>query len=220
MPLSSADKFMLQEHSRMIDVYQDLHVQKNELLKVYLAFVSIPVSIVAVFLSLYNYLDTNPSLRSVLEVIQSAAVYLSVLLILVGVAVLMIMLKIRGEQYLYVQTVNVARKYFKETGPISPNYLALPSERNQFTFAQSELSGRPFWESMIVGLTTSMLLAFLTWEFATRLLGQQKSCSTILAAAIFVASASFFAWFVRSRLRKAIRACELTDLAAPARGNG
>jgi hypothetical protein len=64
---------MLQEHSRMIDVYQDLHLQKNELLKVYLAFASIPVSIVVIFLSLYKYLDTNPQLKSVLACIMHEA---------------------------------------------------------------------------------------------------------------------------------------------------
>jgi hypothetical protein len=203
--------FMLQEHSRMIDVYEDLHVQKNELLKLYLAFASIPGSIVVIFLSLYKYLDANPQLKSVLVAIQSAAVYLSILLVFVGFAVLMIMLRIRGEQYLYVQTVNAARKYFKEKHEIAADYLVLPTEKDQFTFVQGELSGRTFWEGMIVSFTTSMLLAFLSWQLAMRI-EWPNHCSIIVAGTVFVASTVFCAWFIRSQLQSAIDARKLKEI--------
>jgi hypothetical protein len=41
-----ASKFMLQEYTRIIDAYHELHRQKDELIKFYLAFLSLPVSVV------------------------------------------------------------------------------------------------------------------------------------------------------------------------------
>jgi len=190
-----ASKFMLQEHSRMIDVYQDLHVQKNELLKVYLAFVSIPVSIIAIFLSLYRYLNQTSSFQNLFEAFQKAAIYLSFLLIPIGIAVFLILLKIRGEQYLYVQAVNGARKFFQEKCLIDKKYLILPSDPYEFTFAQVELEGRPFWEAMIVGFTTSMILAFLAWQESDGAPGQASLMhdhAWPFTACVFLASAVWF----------------------------
>jgi hypothetical protein len=213
MPMTTdASDFMIQEYSRMIDVYQDLHVQKNELLKVYLTFASLPVSLVAIFLSVYKYLDANPQAH-VLTAFQSATIFLSVLLILVGVAVLMIMLSIRTEQYLYVQAVNAARKYFKETHNIDVQYIVLPFDPKQFTFAQEELQGRPYWEAMIISFTTSMLFGFLSWQLVARIIDRPDLASP---AAILICCISIigFRWFIRFRLTKAMKICTLTDLTA------
>jgi len=121
------------------------------------------------------------------------------------------MLKIRAEQYLYVQTVNAVRKYFKEKHEIAVDYLVLPTERDQFTFAQDELSGRTFWEGMIVVFTTSMLLAFLSWQLAVRI-GWQNHCCVILAVTVFIASTVFWGWFIRHRLQSAIDARNLKEV--------
>ena len=40
MPEDYASQFMLQEYTRIIDAYHDLHRQKDALIKFYLAFVS------------------------------------------------------------------------------------------------------------------------------------------------------------------------------------
>jgi hypothetical protein len=146
--LLAAPKFMLQEHSRIIDAYHDLHVQKNELVKFYLAFVSLPLSIVALFLSLFKYIQPSAQTDSLLGALQIAAVGLAILLVFVGTSVLMIMLRIRGEQYLYVKTINATRRYFKELYGIDEHYIVLSFREHEFTFAQEEQSGRAFWEAM------------------------------------------------------------------------
>ena len=109
-------QFMLQEYTRIIDAYHDLHRQKDALIKFYLAFVSLPVSVVAIFLALSRFFQTIPQVGgvapaqtgNVLLALQTAGVFLSILLVFVGVAVLMVMLMIRGEQYLYIKTINGA----------------------------------------------------------------------------------------------------------------
>lgn len=208
----AAANFMLQEHSRMIDVYQDLHVQKNELVKVYLAFVSIPVSIVAVVLTLYEHVEANPQLKSVLGAVQSAAFYLSLLLVFVGFALLRIMLAIRAEQFLYVKTVNGTRKYFKENHGIGADYLVLPTDPNKFAFAEDERSGRAFWEAMVVNFTTSMLLAFLSWQLDVRIFNWQAPWALSVPFVVFTVSAVWFSLFTKARLKKAIDKLKLVQI--------
>lgn len=146
---ADAYAFMRQEHDRIIDAYHDPRVQRNELIKFHLAFASIPVAIVAILLSSYRYLEDNPQLDAVLGALRSASVYLSILLVFVGGCVLMVMLKIRGEQYLYVKTINGTRKFFKDNRKIAEVYLVLPSEINDITFGEQEPRGRAFWEAII-----------------------------------------------------------------------
>ena len=77
-----------------------------------------PVSVVGIFLTLSRSIPilgqsssgVAPQMGSVLEAIQRAGIYLSILLVFVGVSVLMVMLKIREEQYLYVKTIKGTRK--------------------------------------------------------------------------------------------------------------
>lgn len=200
MDESDGAKFMLQEYSRIIDAYHDLHIQKNELIKFYLAFVSLPASIVAVFLSLYKYLTTSPQLGSASAALQAAGIFLSILLVLIGVSVLIVMLNIRGEQYLYIKTINGVRQYFKDKCGIEEQYLVLPSDVNGFTFGRRERWGRAFWEAMIIAFTTSMFLAFLTLE-AMRSSGAKAECIGIIPILVFVISVAGHVRFIGNQLR-------------------
>jgi hypothetical protein len=255
-------KFMLQEHSRIIDAYHDLHVQKNELLKFYLAFVSIPLSVVALFLSLSRFVPAdNPATSaqpasassqpptaitglnqthnsnqpagkrrpnvtsapastqaiptgtlgtsqihapnqppSLVGSLQNAATYLSLLLIPIGFAVIKTMLNIRTEQYLYVQTVNAARNFFKTTYHIDKQYLVLPSDPTKIDFGGNEIFGRTFWEAMIVSSPTSLLVGFLVyrlprfWEMTGRywwLLPALSALITFIGLSLYV---GFMIW--------------------------
>lgn len=196
-------QFMLQEHNRIIDAYHDLHLQKNELIKFYLAFVSWPVSIVAIFLTLFKYLGSSPQSASILQSLQPAAIGLSILLVVVGFAVMMVMLSIRGEQYLYVQTVNGTRQYFKEQHQIGAKYLVLPSDTQKIVFGGDDPVGRPFWESMIVNATTSSLIAFLASRLSSWFLGSgHPYCVVAVSSVMFVLSTAFFAALVRHELEK------------------
>lgn|ERR1700674_1212744 len=208
--------FMLQEHSRIIDAYHDLHVQKNELIKFYLAFASLPVSIVALFLSLLKYLQTIPEVASLFQALETAGIFLSILLVFVGFAVLMVMLTIRGEQYLYIQAINGARAYFKDKGGIEKPYLVLPVSTKEFMFGNEELWGRPFWETMIVNFTTSMLVAFLAFELVRRLLGTQNyHCGFAASVAAFIVSVLVLGLFVRHWIDEKLNRLELKDKAVP-----
>jgi hypothetical protein len=214
LPNKAASDFMLQEHSRIIDAYHDLYAQKNELIKFYLTFVSLPTSIVAIFLSLSKYVDTQSG--SMTQILEVAGVYLSILLVFVGIAVLHVMLGIRGEQYLYIKTINGARQYFKDKFDINEKYLVLPTSVNEFRFGGPEIgkrwwkAGRAFWEMMIVGATTSMLLAFLAFELARRFCGR-ASCSLVAFVAVFIVGAVAHVMFVRNRLRDMLEENELID---------
>jgi hypothetical protein len=141
-----------------------------------------------VFLSLYKYLTSNPQLWSAGEVLQAAGVYLSMLLVFVGISVLIVMLNTRGE-YLYIKTINGTRQYFREQYSIDPKYLVLPSNLDKFTFGQNERWGRAFWEAMIVAFTTSMFLTFLFFEAASRF-GVQKHWPILTGVVTFVAFSS------------------------------
>jgi hypothetical protein len=207
---ATAAKFMLQEHSRIIDAYHDLHVQKNELIRVYLTFVSLPATVVAIFLSVYKYLEPTVPLGGAGGILQTAGVYLSLLLVLIGVSVLQVMLGIRIEQLLYVKTINAARQYFKDTCGIEEKYLVLPSDRDQIMFGHEEIWGRAYWESMIVGFTNSMLLAFLFFEGAHHL-GLQTACSVIVGVGIGVIGIPCHAFFIQHRLRRALEELKVTD---------
>jgi hypothetical protein len=153
MPENYASEFMLKEYTCIIDAYHDLHRQKDALIKFYLAFVSLPVSVVAIFLAVSRFFQgvqqsgevvPSPTVGALVG-LQTAGVFLAILLVFVGFAVLMVMLMIRGEQYLYIKTINGTRKYFKNEHKIdAERYLVLPSEDNQITFGQQELSGRAF----------------------------------------------------------------------------
>ena len=204
-------RFMLQEHARIIDAYHDLHAQKNELIKFYLAFASLPAAVVAIFLSLYKYLVTSPQLLSAGETLKTAGVFLAILLIFIGIAVLIVMLKIRGEQYLYVKTINGVRKYFKEEYHIDVKYLVLPSDLGPITFGQDEVWGRAFWETMIIGVTTSMLLAFVSYVIVLYF-GCQVCCILVTVGAVFLFSLLAHILFVTSRLRNMLREQELLDI--------
>ena len=214
-----ASKFMLQEYTRIIDAYHDLHRQKDSLIKFYLAFVSLPVSVVGIYLALSSFLESSSlsgcsvSLQawSTLKAIQRAGTFLSILLVLVGASVLMVMLRIREEQYLYVKTINAARKYFRDKGKIDATYLVLPSDIKSFTFAHDELWGRAFWEAMIVSITTSMLLGFLGYELLMRA-GIYGYCLWVDAVIIFFAALFGSGLFIKRQLRAALRHHDLEDV--------
>ena len=198
-------QFMLREYEQIVGAYHDLHVQKNELIKFYLAFVSLPLSIVALVLSLFKYLQPSVQSQNLIEALRTAAVYLSILLVFVGISVLMSMLRIRGEQYLYVKTINAVRMYFRDQYKIEEKYLVLPSTAGEITFAHEELTGRAFWEAMIVSATTSLLLVFLAGEIASRL-----SClsnhvwSVCTTTFVFVAAGHvvFVRWWLDAKLKE------------------
>ena len=125
----------------------------------------------------------------------------------------MVMLMIRGEQYLYIKTINGARKYFRDkTGIDAEQYLVLPSETNQLTFGQEELSGRAFWEAMIVGFTNCMLLGFLFYELSIHF-GRQGYTALVMAAGVFCVSALGFVIFIRSWLKGRLLWHGLSDVA-------
>jgi hypothetical protein len=166
-----AARFMLQEYGRIIDAYHNLHVQKNELVKFYLTFVSVPVTVVVIFLSVFKYLQPETVKTSLLvAALQIAAIFLSILLITVGVSVLMSLFRIRTEQYLYIKTINFARAYCRDRGRIDEKYLVLPCD-NKISFGYRDVKGRPFWEAMIIGCTNSSLIAFLTGVLVYKLWG-------------------------------------------------
>lgn len=223
-----APKFMLQEYTRIIDAYHELHRQKDELIKFYLAFLSLPVSVVAIFLALSRFLQGTPQsgavpsqIVDVVHALEHAGTFLSFLLVIVGGAVMMSMLKIRGEQYLYIKTINGARRYFKDRYAIdAQKYLVLPSELNQLTFGQDELSGRAFWDSMIVGSTTSVLLGFLSYELViyTGLnvlhVTVPRYLVLIIPAAVFGISLYAFRSFIRRKLADRLVFHGLIDISA------
>ena len=202
-----APEFMLQEHSRIIDAYHDLHVQKNELIKIYLAFASLPIVIVSIFLGLFKYLQpTLPPLlqtAGLMYALQIIAIGLSCLLLLVGTSVLMSMLKIRGEQYLYIKTINAARKYFSKEYQIPVEYLVLPTSSEELDFGQEEPTGRPFWETMIVGSTSSLLLGFLAGETVYHI-SCLRGYALLLGLIIFVLAGIGHIWFVQRWITKAL----------------
>src|ERR1035437_1641771 len=295
-------KFMLQEHSRIIDAYHDLHVQKNELLKFYLAFVSIPLSVVALFLSLSRFVPVgNPGPNasqgaalsqpvpapttgtsqtqnvnqvpgtqasnatqgpplsrpiptsntgigqaqnvnqvpgsqgpnaipesvssqpvatpiagsgqsqninqppSVVDSLQDAATYLTLLLVPIGLAVISTMLSIRTEQYLYVQTVNATRNFFKTECKINKTYFVLPFDPRKIEFGGNEVFGRTFWEAMIVSSPTSLLVGFLglrilhVWEMAGNL---RLFLSGFISVITFIGLSSYVGWTIRRKIRE------------------
>lgn len=226
-----ASKFMLQEYTRIIDAYHELHRQKDELIKFYLAFLSLPVSVVAIFLALSRFLQgtsppgTAPSqVVDVVHALEHAGTFLSFLLVLVGGAVMMSMLNIRGEQYLYVKTINGARRYFKEKYDIdAQKYLVLPSQVDQLTFGQNELSGRAFWDAMIVGSTTSVLLAFLSHELVVYAvshlpcLAAPSYIALAVPVVVFVVALCVFRMFIRRQLAKRLVFHGLIDISATTR---
>lgn len=223
-------KFMLQEYTRIIDAYHELHRQKDELIKFYLGFLSLPVSVVAIFLALSRFLQGPPQsgaapsqIVDVVRALERAGTFLSFLLVIVGVAVMMSMLKIRGEQYLYIKTINGARRYFKDRYTIdAAKYLVLPSELNQLTFGQNELSGRAFWDSMIVGSTTSVLLGFLSYEIVVYagvhlpLITVPRYLVVSIPAVVFGASLYSFRAFIRKKLGDSLAFHGLIDISATA----
>jgi hypothetical protein len=224
-------KFMLQEYTRIIDAYHELHRQKDELIKFYLAFLSLPVSVVAIFLALSRFLQGPPQsgaapsqIVDVVHALEHAGTFLSFLLVIVGGAVMMSMLNIRGEQYLYIKTINGARRYFKERYTIdAARYLVLPSELNQLTFGQDELSGRAFWDSMIVGSTTSVLLGFLSYELVAYaalhlpLLAVPHYLILATPVAVFGISLYVFRGFIRRQLANRLVFHGLIDISATGR---
>jgi ABC-type dipeptide/oligopeptide/nickel transport system permease subunit len=264
-------KFMLQEHSRIIDAYHDLHVQKNELLKFYLAFVSIPLSVVALFLTLSRFVPpensvtiarpgstssqpapngaagtsatpgpatsqpaptgtagtnvASPSvssqpaptgtpgsgqsqnvnqLPSLVGSLRDAATYLSILLIPVGFAVIKTMLDIRTEQYLYAQTVNAARNFFKTKYKIEEKYFVLPFDPKEIEFGGNEAFGRTFWEAMIVSTPTTLLFGFLVFRLL-HVLGMVGNCARLLSVFISLITFIGLSSFVSSQLRKRLQ---------------
>jgi hypothetical protein len=128
---------MLREYDRIVDAYHNLHDQKNELLKFYLAFTTLPFAIVAISSTFIGLAGVEK--QTVLKSLQVASVFLSVLLEMVGISVLMTMLKIRWEQYLYVKTINAARSYFHEVYGIPDKYLVLPHKSGEITFGQNDV---------------------------------------------------------------------------------
>jgi hypothetical protein len=226
-----ASKFMLQEYTRIIDAYHELHRQKDELIKFYLTFLSLPVSVVAIFLALSRFLQGTPQpgagqaqVVDVVHALEHAGTFLSFLLVLVGGAVMMSMLRIRGEQYLYIKTINGARRYFKDKFAIeAEKYLVLPSELNQLTFGQEELSGRAFWDSMIVASTTSVLVGFLSYELFQYMKAHLPYFGAVphyvvlaVPAIVFFTSLFIFRWFVRNALADRLVFHGLIDITAAA----
>ena len=283
-------KFMLQEHSRIIDAYHDLHVQKNELLKFYLAFVSIPLSVVALFLSLSRFVPSGDSganatrgslsnqavptgtagsnlaagsastqapatgtcrtnatpgaaisqppptgsprtnatsgpapsqpppaetpgatptqnasqLPSLVGSLRDAATYLSLLLVPIGIAVIRTMLDIRTEQYLYAQTVNAARNFFKTTYDIKKQYFVLPFDPKDIVFGANEARGRTFWEAMIVSSPTSLLFGFLVYRLL-QVLGCRGESELLVCVLAALATFIGLSWFVSSEITKRLR---------------
>jgi hypothetical protein len=206
-----ADEFMLHEYDRIIDAYHNLHEQKNELIKFYLAFVSVPVTVVVIFLSLFKYLHQQTQSANLLGGLQLAAIFLSLLLVAVGISVLRSLLSIRVEQYLYIKTINAARCYFRTVGKIEKKYLVLPSCGDEITFGEQDKNGRPFWEAMIIGSANSFLIAFLTACLTYKILGLNPLIWIFGGFALYV-SLLVHAHFVRAEIQKGLDLVGVRDL--------
>ncbi|MGA2876680.1 MAG: hypothetical protein ABSE82_14240 [Nitrososphaerales archaeon] len=142
---------------------------------------------------------------SVVDSLQDAATYLSFLLIPIGFAVINTMLSIRTEQYLYVQTVNATRNFFKTTCHINEEYLVLPVDPKKIEFGANEAFGRTFWEAMIVSSPTSLLVGFLVFRFLP-VLGITGNSGWLLCVftslSIFMGLSSFVSLEIIRRLRR------------------
>ncbi|MGD0221537.1 MAG: hypothetical protein ABSF71_04310 [Terriglobia bacterium] len=211
-PDSEAAKFMLREYDRIVDAYHNLHDQKNELLKFYLAFTTLPFAIVAISSTFIGLAGVEK--QTVLKSLQVASVFLSVLLEMVGISVLMTMLKIRWEQYLYVKTINAARSYFHEVYGIPDKYLVLPHKSGEITFGQNDVHGRVFWEGMIVGSTNSMLLALIAWSWTDHF-AWHRECVWLAASVVLCLSLCVHAMVIRIQIKKALRSSGVQDVGSP-----
>jgi hypothetical protein len=192
---------MLHEYGRIVDAYHNLNEQKNELVKVYLTFVSVTVTVVVIFLSVFKYLHQETGGTSLLvAALQVAAVFLSLLLIAVGWSALMSLLRIRTEQYLYIKTINATRRYFRDHGPIDVTYLELPCD-NKIRFGYRDERGRPFWEAMIIGCTNSFLIAFLVGVLVYKASGPGMCVWTVSSLALLL-SLLIHGWVIVRNLRE------------------
>jgi hypothetical protein len=209
-PVSMAAQFMLREYDRIIDAYHDLHAQKNELIKLYLAFVSLPLTVIVIFLALFSYFHEQIQTEGLLQAIEVAAVYFSVLLIAVSICVLMTMLRIRTEQYLYVKTINQARCYFRKEHKIPEEYLVLPSCGKMIDFSSREVTGRAFWEAMVIACTNSLLFVFLAGSFAYHL-GCARACIWLVSGLVLVLGVCIHVGIIRRELREGLRTLQLED---------
>jgi hypothetical protein len=161
---------------------------------------------------MYKYFQPNlPPIGAGL-MLQSGAIYLSCLLLLVGWSVLQVMLKIRIEQYLYVKTINGARQYFQEQCAINAKYLVLPRDTKQITFGPGERWGRTYWEAMIVGFTNCMLLAFLAFEGASRF-RFVAGYSIAIGVGSFILATYCHGWFVKHQLGTGLQQLAVNDVA-------
>jgi hypothetical protein len=122
----------------------------------------------------------------------------------VGIAVIRTMLDIRTEQYLYAQTVNAARNFFKTTYDIKKQYLVLPFDPKDIVFGGNEARGRTFWEAMIVSSPTSLLSGFLVYRLL-QVLGWTGKSERLVCVLVALATFIGLSWFVSSEITRRLR---------------
>lgn len=158
--MSNTNDFMLEEYRQIAKAYGDLHTQKNDLLRYYIAIIGAGASVI----TLLSKITENEQNVTPVNFIVAIGL-LSILLSLIGLIIFLSVIGVRIEMILYVRTINALRAFFVEKDKIDQkdrdllikNFLVLPDyDENTPPFRESYMTSF-FWVIILIGLINSVI---------------------------------------------------------------
>jgi len=155
MMSTNAEKFMLEEYEQNAKAFFSLHTQKNNLLKNYLAFMSVGSAALGFVYQILPIIFSKASL----EFNTKLLAFLIWILVLIGIITFTAIIGVRHDMIFYAKTVNEVRGYFANKYKKIKPYLVLPISREYPHFFETP-SKYFFWELLLVGIVNSSLFLF------------------------------------------------------------
>jgi len=153
---------MLEEYKQIVAAFFDLSRQKSQMFRFYLILVTIPISLIAAILGI----EKPPLSFLNLPVL---VVLLMIVIAIAGLVMTAIVVDIRFESILYAKTVNLVRRFFRDSAkehklhdylllPVSdeyPKYYEQPWEYKKLEWRWEMGVGATFLEVLLMGLLNS-----------------------------------------------------------------
>jgi hypothetical protein len=172
---------MLEEYRQIAKAYGDLHTQKNDLLKLYIAVIGVGASVITILVEFPENGDKSFGIailgkllendyQTCLPIFTPIIGFLTILLSFIGLMVFMSIIGIRIEMILYVRTINALRGYFVEQDKINQeppvkkllikDFLVLPDYDEKEPLFRPSFFSSFFWITiMIIVINTALFIS-------------------------------------------------------------
>ena len=153
------DAFMIKEYEQIAEAFFALHTQKNQILRYYLAVMTLGATGIGVASQIVSRLP-SVTISTISSLIAAGG--LLFVLAFIGIIAFNSIIGIRADMILYARTVNRVRAYFLKRDMNIQEFLVLPCTDREPRFREGVLNYF-FSEVVLLSFLNSLVLAFSIW---------------------------------------------------------